>query len=89
MKSHPDYLNFLRGVAGFETDVRFAKEVSEPMIGFATLALTVKLIVYSLDPNQLRKGYGSDSSHQKLAYIHILRQDEVFYVNKVLNWRTV
>ena len=83
VKSNPthDDLNFFEGgVTGFETDVRFAKEVSEPMIGFAALALPVKLTVYSLDPDQLRKGYGGASSHPKLARINLLRQYEVFYI---------
>jgi hypothetical protein len=83
VKTHPNHedLSFFEGgVTGFETDVKFAKEVSEPMIGFAALALPIKLAVYSLDPDQLRKGYGGDSSHPKLARINLLRQYEVFYI---------
>jgi len=83
VKQHPDHedLNFFEGgVAGFETDVKFGQEVSEPMIGFAALALSVRLIMYTLDPTQLRKGYGGDPSHPKQARIHLLRQYETFYI---------
>jgi len=83
VKQHPDHddLNFFEGgVAGFETDVKFGQEVSEPMIGFAALALPVRLTMYTLDPTQLRKGYGGDPSHPTLARIHLLRQFETFYI---------
>ena len=83
VKQHPDHddLNFFEGgVAGFETDVKFGQEVSESMISFAALALPVRLVMYSLDPNTLRKGYGGDPSHPTLARIHLLRQYEAFYI---------
>lgn len=84
VRKHPDQLpsssSFKGNIEDLEAEIIAKQEVSESVMEVVALALPIRLIVYVMKGELLRKTYGCNPTYAKLAKIHILQQDQVYSI---------